>query len=235
MTTMNDDESLQIFSKQAFNKNGPQEKYLEYSKSVVQYAGGLPLALQALGSYLGSGDIEAIVMEDWPEDEYWLKLNKIKQLWNGIKSMNHLKFIDPSGSPDFIKLQISQPVQSLEHLRLSRCASLVKVHESLGVLKELVEVDLHDCENLNNLPSKLETNSLRKLDLGRCKNVRKLPSLGTGCECLVSLPRLPPQLTRLEANGCYSMKRSLDEQLLNLVTSLDHECREQTNMTLRLS
>ncbi|KAI9071757.1 hypothetical protein K1719_046277 [Acacia pycnantha] len=105
--------------------------------------------------------------------------SKIKQLWNGIKSMNHLKFIDTSGSPDFTETPDFSTVQSLQHLRLSRCASLVKVHESLGVLKELVEVDLRYCENLNILPSKLETNSLRKLDLGGCKNVKKLPSLGT--------------------------------------------------------
>ncbi|KAI9117798.1 hypothetical protein K1719_011213 [Acacia pycnantha] len=478
MKTMKNDESLQIFSKKAFNKNHPEEKYLEYSKSVVQYAGGLPLALQALGSYLcgrseeavwrdaldklkqinpyknilqvlkisydgldekeqtifldivclfqhwkkeevtkilkgcdlnpilgikvliektllveteggkldmhdlyedlgwyiiqqefpnsrlqqfgeikevlennkGSGEIEAIVMESkfWNVDKIevhpeafskmsrlrLLLLNRqanvptglkklsgalkfirwpsfplevvpfplnelvhiempesnIKQLWDGIKSMNHLKFINLSGSPKFIETPDFSNVQSLGHLCLSRCASLLQVHESLGVLKELVEVDLHGCKYLNSLPSKLETNSLRKLDLGGCEHVKKLPEFGEGmkklsyldashtaitrlpesfgsliglrclnlsatglinlptdcfsglsglafvslegCKWLESLPRLPPLLIRLEANGCYSMKCSLDEQLLNLVTSLDHECRRQTKYVI---
>ncbi|KAK4278794.1 hypothetical protein QN277_016593 [Acacia crassicarpa] len=214
-----------------------------------------------------------------------MQYSNIKQLWNGVKSMNHLKFIDMSWSPNFTETPDFSNVQSLRHLCLSNCASLVKVHESLGVLKELVEVDLHGCENLNSLPSKLETNYLRKLDLGKCKNVKKLPEFGEdmkklsyldashtaitclpqsfgsligleylnlsatglrylpidcfsglfelvclsleGCNWLQSLPRLPPRLIRLQANGCCSMECSLDEQMLNLVTSLDHECRGQ--------
>ncbi|KAK4278809.1 hypothetical protein QN277_016606 [Acacia crassicarpa] len=474
MKTMKNDESLQLFSNKAFNKNHPDEKYLEYSKSVVKYAGGLPLALQALGSYfcgrseeavwrdaldklkeinphknilevlkisydgldekeqtifldivclfkrwkkkevtqileacdlnptlgimvliektllvetesglldmhelhedlgwyiiqqkspnsrlrkfgeikeaLGNnkesvGKIEAIVVnEPWAEDKIkvhleacskmnrlrllllnfppnvamgleklssalkfvrWplfplealpLPLNelvhiemqrsKIKQLWNGVKLMNHLKFIDLSGSPNFTETPDFSNVQSLRHLCLSRCTSLVKVHESLGVLKDLVDVDLHGCENLNSLPSKLETNSLRTLDLGWCKNVRMLPEFGEGmkkleyldasytaitrlpeslgsltglrelnlsatglvnpptdcfsglfrlvllsfecCEQLVTLPRLPPCLIRLEAGGCYFSLERFDEELLNMVTSLDHGRRVQT-------
>ncbi|XP_054796561.1 TMV resistance protein N-like isoform X2 [Prosopis cineraria] len=49
---MKEDESLKIFSKEAFKKDHPEEGYVELSKSVVEYAGGLPLALQVLGSFL---------------------------------------------------------------------------------------------------------------------------------------------------------------------------------------
>ncbi|KAI9079567.1 hypothetical protein K1719_038471 [Acacia pycnantha] len=482
--TRNDDESLQIFSKIAFKNNRPEEKYLEYSKSVVKYSGGLPLALEALGYYLvgrrveamwvetlnklkiinphkdilkvlkisydglddkeqtifldivsffkhwkkkevtqilkacdldpilgiealiektllveteygelqmhelyedlgwhiiqqkspksrlckfgeikeavknnkGFEGIEAIVLEDKSSNNYFrrdgdiievhpeafsemsrLRLlllscatkvpaglkklscalkfvrwplfplealplpldelvhiemdhSSMKQLWNGIKAMNHLKFIDLRESANFTETPDFSNVQSLEHLRLSRCASLVKVHESLGVLKKLVEVDLYGCKNLNSLPSKLETNSLRKLDLNGCEKVEKLPDFGDGmvelsyldasrtaitnlpeslgsltglrylslcetglielstecfsglvglvflslqgCECLVSLPRLPPHLIRLEADGCSSMKHSLDDQIIILVTSLDHERRGQTKYVI---
>ncbi|KAI9079555.1 hypothetical protein K1719_038459 [Acacia pycnantha] len=212
--------------------------------------------------------------------------SNLKQLWNGIKSMNHLKFIDLRGSRNFTETPDFSNVQSLEHLRLSWCVSLVKVHESLGMLKKLVEVNLYGCKNLNSLPSKLETNSLRKLDLNGCEKVEKLPDFGDGmekllyvdashtaitslpeslgsltglrylslcetrlinlssdcfsglvelvflsledCKSLVSLPRLPPRLIRLEAAGCSSMKCSLDEQISILVTSLDHEWRGKT-------
>ncbi|KAI9079554.1 hypothetical protein K1719_038458 [Acacia pycnantha] len=481
MKTMKKDESLRLFSNNAFNKNHPEEKYLEYSKSVVKCVGGLPLALQALGSYLfgrrdeavwkdalnklkrtkpyknilqvlklsyeglddeeqtifldvvcffkhwkkkeatqilkacdlnpilginiliektllvvtefgtldmhdlyedlgwyiirqkspisrlwtfeeinevlknnkGSGEIEAIVANNYirfrrdedkievhpeafsdmsrlklllfcvatkvprglkklscalkvvrwpyfPSEALPLPLDNIvhiemhssnmKQLWNGVKSMNQLKFIDLQGSRKFTETPDFSNVQSLEHLRLSWCESLVKVHESLGVLKKLVEVDLYNCVNLNSLPNRLETNSLRKLNLGQCKSVKKLPEFGEGmkelsyldashtaitslpesfgsltglrylnlcatglislssdcfsnlvrlvylsledCHWLVSLPRLPPRLIRLEAGGCSSMKNSLDEQMFILVTSLDHECRGQTKYVI---
>ncbi|XP_043691779.1 disease resistance protein RPV1-like [Telopea speciosissima] len=45
-------ESLQLFSCHAFRKNSPLENYMELSKSVVKYVGGLPLALEVIGSSL---------------------------------------------------------------------------------------------------------------------------------------------------------------------------------------
>ncbi|XP_004307888.1 PREDICTED: TMV resistance protein N-like [Fragaria vesca subsp. vesca] len=49
---LNEDEALQLFSWKAFRKYVPEEDYAELSKSFVMYAGGLPLALKTLGSYL---------------------------------------------------------------------------------------------------------------------------------------------------------------------------------------
>ncbi|XP_054789922.1 disease resistance protein RUN1-like [Prosopis cineraria] len=49
MKAMEKVESLQLFSKKAFNKDHPEEGYLKLSKSVVAYAAGLPLALKVLG------------------------------------------------------------------------------------------------------------------------------------------------------------------------------------------
>ncbi|XP_024176868.1 TMV resistance protein N-like isoform X1 [Rosa chinensis] len=49
---LNDDEALQLFSWKAFRKYEPEEDYAEHSKSFVMYAGGLPLALKTLGSFL---------------------------------------------------------------------------------------------------------------------------------------------------------------------------------------
>lgn len=46
------DESLQLFCKRAFKRDKPNGGYLELSKSVIELAGGLPLTLQTLGSYL---------------------------------------------------------------------------------------------------------------------------------------------------------------------------------------
>ncbi|XP_040992700.1 disease resistance protein RPV1-like [Juglans microcarpa x Juglans regia] len=49
---MNHSESLQLFSWHAFNMPHPEEDFREISIDVVDYAGGLPLALEVLGSDL---------------------------------------------------------------------------------------------------------------------------------------------------------------------------------------
>jgi hypothetical protein len=45
-------ESLQLLSWHAFRKDRPNENFAELSKEVIYYAGGLPLVLEVLGSFL---------------------------------------------------------------------------------------------------------------------------------------------------------------------------------------
>ena len=52
MTGMDVDESIELFSWHAFKQASPKEDFIELSRNVVAYAGGLPLALEVLGSYL---------------------------------------------------------------------------------------------------------------------------------------------------------------------------------------
>ncbi|XP_020413944.1 protein SUPPRESSOR OF npr1-1, CONSTITUTIVE 1 isoform X2 [Prunus persica] len=50
--TLDNKESLELFSWHAFGRDHPIEDYIEYSKKLVDHCGGLPLALQVLGSSL---------------------------------------------------------------------------------------------------------------------------------------------------------------------------------------
>ncbi|XP_070682736.1 disease resistance protein RUN1-like isoform X2 [Malus domestica] len=50
--TLNYNASLELFSWHAFGQDRPTEDYMKHSKMVVQHCGGLPLALQVLGSSL---------------------------------------------------------------------------------------------------------------------------------------------------------------------------------------
>ncbi|XP_054796910.1 disease resistance protein Roq1-like isoform X2 [Prosopis cineraria] len=53
---LNEDESLKLLCHKAFKKDEPKEAYLDFSKEVVKYACGLPLALEVLGSFLCNRD-----------------------------------------------------------------------------------------------------------------------------------------------------------------------------------
>ncbi|KAH9725794.1 ADP-ribosyl cyclase/cyclic ADP-ribose hydrolase [Citrus sinensis] len=52
LDVLNNDEALQLFSMKAFKSHQPTGEYVELSKRVLEYAGGLPLALKVLGSFL---------------------------------------------------------------------------------------------------------------------------------------------------------------------------------------
>ncbi|RHN68483.1 putative winged helix-turn-helix DNA-binding domain, leucine-rich repeat domain, L [Medicago truncatula] len=52
MKEMDEDESLELFSWHAFREPSPTKYFTELSRNVVAYCGGLPLALEILGSYL---------------------------------------------------------------------------------------------------------------------------------------------------------------------------------------
>ncbi|KAM1947801.1 hypothetical protein ACFX15_008064 [Malus domestica] len=49
---LDQDESLELFGWKAFKKDHPEKEYLDLSNLVVNYANGLPLALEVLGSFL---------------------------------------------------------------------------------------------------------------------------------------------------------------------------------------
>ncbi|TQD88594.1 hypothetical protein C1H46_025851 [Malus baccata] len=55
---LDEDESLELFSWHAFRQSHPVEGYKELSRHVVQHCGGLPLALQVLGSSLSGKSVE---------------------------------------------------------------------------------------------------------------------------------------------------------------------------------
>ncbi|XP_028112843.1 TMV resistance protein N-like [Camellia sinensis] len=76
---LNHTESLQLFSWHAFRKTNPLENYTDIANDIVRYAGGLPLALEVLGSYLsGRNMIEWISaldkLQQIPHNEIQKKL-----------------------------------------------------------------------------------------------------------------------------------------------------------------
>ncbi|KAI9126857.1 hypothetical protein K1719_002453 [Acacia pycnantha] len=134
MKTMNDDESLQIFSKKAFNKNHPEEKYLEYSKSVVKCVGGLPLALQALGSYLCGRRGEAV----WRD-----ALDKLKQI-NPYKNIRQVLKVSYDGLDEKEQTIFLDIVCFFKHWEKKEVTQILKVCDLNPILgiKVLIEKTL---------------------------------------------------------------------------------------------
>ncbi|KAL3727521.1 hypothetical protein ACJRO7_032283 [Eucalyptus globulus] len=58
ITCLGQDLSLQLFSKHAFRRDSPIDEYINQSKRAVQIAGGLPLALEVIGSLLSGKNKE---------------------------------------------------------------------------------------------------------------------------------------------------------------------------------
>ncbi|KAF3777091.1 TMV resistance protein [Nymphaea thermarum] len=111
------------------------------------------------------------------------------------KVLSNLKFLsfartEISSTPDFTN------VHCLEQLILSDCTKLTEVHESIGLLKSLLSLDLGGCEILSKIPDIIcELSSLKSFDLHRCAKVSSLPErLGN----LTSLEKLYLDMTSIE-------------------------------------
>ena len=80
MDKMDEDESLQLFSFHCFGDSKPKEDFSELSRNVVAYCGGLPLALEVLGSHLFDKTSKRVwlgvlsILEKIPNDEVQRKL-----------------------------------------------------------------------------------------------------------------------------------------------------------------
>ncbi|XP_050115589.1 disease resistance protein RPV1-like isoform X3 [Malus sylvestris] len=70
---LNKGEALELFSWHAFGNSCPNEEYLEVSKNVVSYCGGLPLALEVLGTFLC----------ERPQKVWNSQLEKLERIPNG--------------------------------------------------------------------------------------------------------------------------------------------------------
>ncbi|XP_057990541.1 disease resistance protein RUN1-like [Hevea brasiliensis] len=117
--------------------------------------------------------------------ELHLQHSNLKKLWKAIKPLQLLKIIDLSYSQCLIKTPDFRDVPNLEVLNLEGCKSLVKVHQSIGLLTRLVCLNMEGCENLVTLPSgNWNLKSLKILNLRGCSKLSKLP------EGLVSMTSL---------------------------------------------
>ncbi|CAN6565040.1 unnamed protein product [Malus baccata var. baccata] len=104
-----------------------------------------------------------------------MRYSLIERLWEGLKKLEKLKFIDLSyclylkETPDFTEMP------NLEKLILLGCRSLVEVHSSISTLTNLVLLNLSGCEKIKILAGSICMPSLKTLDLSGCSSLKMFP------------------------------------------------------------
>ncbi|KAL6123765.1 hypothetical protein ACLB2K_076283 [Fragaria x ananassa] len=93
---LNFDEALRLFSWKAFRKYEPEDEYAEHSMRFIIYAGGLPLALKTLGSFLykRSPDAWSSTLEKLQETPNQTIFDILKISYDGLDKMEKKTFLD---------------------------------------------------------------------------------------------------------------------------------------------
>ncbi|CAN6805762.1 unnamed protein product [Brassica oleracea] len=142
--------------------------------------------------------------------------SKLEKLWEGIKSLRCLKWMDLSYSIYLKELPDLSTATNLEKLDLRNCSSLIKLPSLSGnILEELnIVLDLSSFPNLLELsPYVGNSTNLEYLNLSNCLDLVKLPlSFGNlqklqklilnGCS---KLEVLPTNLFKLNLSNCSNL------------------------------
>ncbi|ESR54973.1 hypothetical protein CICLE_v10024511mg, partial [Citrus x clementina] len=96
LDVLNNDEALQFFSTKAFKSHQPMGEYVELSKRVLEYAGGLPLALKVLGSFLigRSADLWRSALERLKKDPSNKIMSILQISFEGLQDSEKKIFLD---------------------------------------------------------------------------------------------------------------------------------------------
>ncbi|KAH0888049.1 hypothetical protein HID58_050478, partial [Brassica napus] len=151
--------------------------------------------------------------------ELTMRHSKLEKLWEGIKPLGSLKWVDLSSSKNLKELPDFSTATNLERLNLCKCSSLIKLPSLTG--NRLEELDMGGCLSLVDFPSFIgNAVNLRELNLSSFPNLVELPSyVGnatnlenlnlSNCSNLVELPLFIGNLQKLhglELQGCTKLE-----------------------------
>ncbi|XVF70279.1 hypothetical protein PTKIN_Ptkin11bG0148300 [Pterospermum kingtungense] len=262
-TTLDNNEALQLFNLKAFNSNKvPESDFSELSKRVVEYANGLPLALEVLGAFLCGRDetqwrsaIERLKRDSNKEIHDRLKLlnlsncKKLRSLPTKI-GMGCLQKLILQGCSNLKRFpEIDGEMQCLVELYLDS-TGIEELPSSIGHLSNLVLLSLKDCKNLVSLSSGVHgLKCLKFLNLSGCSKIENLPENLQQVEFLEELDlsetavRKPhsfifqfKNLKVLSFKGCKGPPSKLQANLVSLFKVIQRGCTDAIALTLpRLS
>nr|XP_023913530.1 disease resistance protein RPS6-like [Quercus suber] len=165
--------------------------YEQHPQNLIRGPVQLPQGLSYISNELRAIDWHGYPLESMPTSfqpnklvELRMHYSDIKQPWKGIKVLNEVKLIDLSDSQNLIEIPDLSGAPNLKQLILQRCTRLYKIHESLGDLKRLIQLDLNGCKHLERLPHKISLEALEFFNLSGCSKLKKFPAI------VENMPRL---------------------------------------------
>ncbi|OWM89410.1 hypothetical protein CDL15_Pgr024158 [Punica granatum] len=157
-----------------------------------------------------------------------LKFGSMAHLWDGLKRCSDLTIMQLDNCHSLHEIPDVSTIPNLEKLIVNQCSSLVKVHESVGLLKKLVFLNFGDCSKLRSLPPKLRLTSLETLRLSGCTSLERFPDILESMERVQSIDlsesavqELPSSignltgLQHLDLHSCRNL-RALPSSIYNL-------------------
>ncbi|KAI9086136.1 hypothetical protein K1719_031857 [Acacia pycnantha] len=118
--------------------------------------------------------------------------------------------------------------QNLKTLTFHQCRNMIKVHDSVGSLCKLIELDVGECTKLKSFPREINMPSLQLLTLSNCKSLDYFPQIVGRMDSVTGIyaggsavKELPPSIGNLSAleslviGSCKSL-RDLPNSLLTL-------------------
>ncbi|TQD95070.1 hypothetical protein C1H46_019338 [Malus baccata] len=143
----NTDDALQLFHFHAFKDNSPREGYTELSARVVKYAGGIPLALEVLGSLLfpckskEEWENALSALRDYPNEEIQ---NTFRVSYNRLGRNAQEVFLDIAC---FYKGKRIEDVKKMVDFGGSCAADGIRVlcdRSLISIVSEWETIDMHD-------------------------------------------------------------------------------------------
>ncbi|MED6172484.1 hypothetical protein PIB30_050530 [Stylosanthes scabra] len=139
-------EAFNLFCSKAFKRPEPTEGFLDLSKEVVEYSGGLPLALRVLGSHLFGRSIKVLhsAIEDIKNSSHSKIIDVLKISYDGLRDKEKDIFLDIAC---FFNGRDKGDVTKI----LEGCGHDAEIGIDILINKSLVTIDEYDTLRMHDL------------------------------------------------------------------------------------